>query len=124
MNSNKQCGVDYPTLDPNLCTVAYACGPGGTGVAIWVHDKQQCWVLCQGTGTIANIDQPRVGLETRISAEVKSLERARLAEFLATICEFELFIPAALASEKITLDVKEITLGDFVERTGLVATIA
>lgn len=124
MNSNQPCGLDHPTLDPNLCTVAHYCGADGTGVAIWIHDKQQCWVLCQGSGSIANAGGPRLGLEATVSVEAKAVERAKLAEFLASICSVELLIPAVLATEKITLTMPKTTLGEFIDRAGLIATRA
>lgn len=121
MSCIEQKQPNHPTLDPNLCTVAHYCGANGTGVAIWVHDKQQCWVLCQGNGSIANVDAPRLGLDTPVSVEAKAVERAKLAEFMANICAFEIFIPAVLASEKITLTIQKTTLGEFIDHAGLLA---
>jgi hypothetical protein len=102
----------------SICTVAQVCGPGATGVAIYIHDTRECWVLCQGR--TAPVDRPQLSLEARVSVEAKDFDRARLGEFLASFCEAELFIPALTATEQVTLTMRDTTLSAAIERVGLV----
>jgi len=112
----------HPTIDPAACTVDSICGSGGTGVAIYLHDTGECWVLCQGDGSfIPFVERPRLSLDARVSVEAKEVDRARLGEFMANFCDTELFIPAAEASEKVTLAMQDTTLGAAIEWAGLVA---
>jgi hypothetical protein len=111
----------HPTIDPGLCTVEYACGPGGTGIAIWVYEKGECWVMCHGAfAPIPLAERPHLSLETRVSVQVMDVDRVQLGEYLAQLCETELFIPVAAASEKVTLSIEDTTLGDAIARAGLV----
>jgi hypothetical protein len=98
------------------------CGAGGSGVAIYVHDKGECWVLCQSSAPVVPANsRPRLSLQASVSIKATEVDRARLADFLAQLCEAKLFIPAGAASEKVDLFIEHTTLGDAIERAGLLS---
>ncbi len=77
--------------------------------------------MCHGSlASIPFNERPELSLETRVSIQVMDVERARLGEYLANLCATELFIPAAAASEKVTLSIQDTTLDEAIERAGLV----
>jgi hypothetical protein len=115
--------TDHPTksrVDPSICTVEHLCGSGG-GAAVYIYETGECWVVCSGSfRSKVPAGRLRLSLEARVSVEAKDFERARLGEVLAKYCEAELYIPAAAASESVTLTMRDTTLGAAIERAGLV----
>jgi hypothetical protein len=104
---------------PDDCTCENHC-PGFTDcMCVYTYDDGICECECTGP-IVITASRRRLSLYTRVAVDTGEVSLARLGEVLAKLCGAELFIPAAAASEKVALTVKDTTLGDVVKRAGLV----
>lgn len=104
-------------IPPDDCTCAHLC-PDGDCIAIYVHDKHECWLLCSTGDSVA--PNGKLSPDTRLNIETRGIELAHLGEFLDRHCDTELFVPAAAARTRVTLRMEYATLSAVIEQAGLV----
>jgi hypothetical protein len=104
---------------PEDCRCEHLC-PDGRCIAIYVQDKHQCWLLCQTSGT-TDIPDAQLPLDARLNIEAHGVELVELATLLDEHCDVELLMPAAAARRRVSLYLKDTTLGAVIDHLGLVS---
>lgn len=105
------------------CDCAHQCPHSAHCIALMSHKKNECWVLCD-KDRVASPTDAKLPLDARFDFDARDVPLARLGEFLGLLADAELYIPAARASEPVTLTLTDVPLGDVVDRAGLVVAPA
>jgi hypothetical protein len=87
-------------------------------ICIYHHDEGYCDCTC-GPLQILSERTTKRPADSIINICVKGAELSAVAEFLSRYSEEELFIPAARAKTKISLEIKKTTLASVIEHVGL-----
>ncbi|RWF42605.1 MAG: hypothetical protein EOS46_26435 [Mesorhizobium sp.] len=87
-------------------------------ICIYHHDEGYCDCTC-GPLRILSERAAKRPSHSIINICVKGAELSAVAEFLSRYSEEELFIPAARARTKISLEIKKTTLASVIEHVGL-----
>ena len=100
------------------CTCEKQCPTADFCMCMWDYERNRCVVDCTDVITIPPIRL--MTLEARIDLRARNVDLARLGEFLGQWCTADVLIPAVRAREKISLRMDDATLGDVLDRAGLV----
>lgn len=105
------------------CDCAHQCPHSRHCIALFSHEKGECWTLCD-KNDVASPTDLKLPLDARFDVDAREVPLARLGEFLSLLADAQLYIPAARASEPVTMTLADVPLGDLVERAGLVVAAA
>jgi hypothetical protein len=87
-------------------------------MCIFTYDDGRCNCECTGPIVITTARR-KLPLYARVDINTREADLATVGEFLSNFCDAELFIPAAKASQKVSLSLKDVTLEGVIEQAGL-----
>lgn len=106
-------------VPPGDCTCDHLCPDCPGCIAIYVHDKTECWLMCP-CNDASDIPEVRLALDARINIETRDTPLVQLAVLLEEHCVASLLIPAALADSTVSLYKMDTTLSAVITEVGLV----
>ena len=109
---------DIPVPTAENCTCDQMCPSSPDCTCIWIEHLHACIIYCVG-GSGPHVLKAKVALDAKVNVTASGTDLAQLAKRLSDVCDAEILVPAARIDDKVALYEKGATIGQILEKVGL-----
>jgi hypothetical protein len=100
------------------CTCDGVCHESAHCIAIKILDTGECWVACSQDDQVLAPSE-LLPLDSGVDVETRNVDLVMLGRFIDGGCEADVLIPARDAARKVDMRHEGTTLGELIDRAGL-----